>query len=369
MNKFSQLLRNFHFWGIVIVFLVCTILHYPKQLPFFGELEINSFLGLERHAIERILFLIPIIYATFTFGRNGGIISLVVACGLMLPRVFFLSPYPKDSLFETCTALAMGGFISWWFESRRREIGRREQAVLKLEAARRQLQSYVERIKEDEKRLRKYADEISQAHEEERKRIARELHDDTIQTMVAISRRLDTFISENPSIAAKILNPLEALQKDINESLIRMRRFVQDLRPPTLEYLGLLPALRELATQVYEQSGIKIDVKVVGADRHFSAEESLLIYRIIQEAVRNVWKHSEATKAEIDAGFHKDKLVISVRDNGNGFESKASSELLDSGRLGLMGMEERAHLLGGTVNVVSKRGKGTTVTLEIPNRK
>lgn len=365
MKKFLRVLSNSRFWYIVTLFLVCTAFHYPEQLPWLGRIEINSFLGLKRHAVERIFFLAPITFAVFSFGRNAGIISLVVACGVMLPRILLISPYPKDALFETCTVIVMGISISWWLESRRREIGQREQAVLKLEAARRQLQSYVERIKEDEKQLQKYASQISRAHEEERKRIARELHDDTIQTMVAVSRHLDTLATESSSLPSKFIESLERVRKDIDESLIRARRFIQDLRPPTLEYLGLVPALRELASQVHGESGIRIDLKVSGPGKHFTTEESLLIYRIIQEAIRNVWRHSGATFAEINMKFDNGQTTVTIIDNGNGFEFKHSAEFIESGKLGLMGMKERSHLLGGNMDIVSKPNHGTTVTLKI----
>jgi len=133
--------------------------------------------------------------------------------------------------------------------------------------------------------LRLYADQISKAHEEERERIARELHDDTIQTMVAVSRRLDSLAFEDSTALKEMPRSLARLRRDIDEALIRTRRFIQDLRPPTLEYLGLIPTLRELATQVQEQSGIEVNLRVEGLEHRFTSEEELLIYRIAQEAL------------------------------------------------------------------------------------
>jgi len=221
----------------------------------------------------------------------------------------------------------------------------------------------------DEKRLREnlrlYANQISKAHEEERKRIARELHGDTIQIMVAISRRLDNLISEHSNMPEEMLKPLERVQRDIDESLIRIRRFVQDLRPPTLEYFGLLPALKELARQVQDQSDIEVGLEVRGSEWRFSPEEELLIYRVVQEAMRNVWKHSEATKAEIRIEFGDERTTVTVSDNGKGFEIKGDSEFLEAGKLGLMGMRERAHLLGGSLKIISQPNAGTEVILTI----
>lgn len=217
--------------------------------------------------------------------------------------------------------------------------------------------------------LQLYTTQISKAHEEERKRIARELHDDTIQTMVAISRRLDDIVSRDSAISKEVRGSLEQLQEDIAQALVRTRRFIQDLRPPTLEYLGLIAALRELTTQVQDQSGIEVSLKVKGAERRFTSEEELLIYRIAQEALRNVWKHSQATKAELIMEFDERKTVVVIVDNGKGCLVGGSSEFLKAGKLGLMGMKERAHLLGGTLEVHSKPGEGTTVILEISSKR
>jgi len=219
----------------------------------------------------------------------------------------------------------------------------------------------------DERRLqenlRLYADQINNAYEEERKRIARELHDDTIQTFVAISRRLDNYISQNMKNKKESLKPLEMIHKNIDESLVRIRRFVQDLRPPTLEYLGLFPALRELANQIQDQSGIEINLKTKELRSNFTPEKELLIYRIVQEAIRNIWKHSDAVKADIIIKSDKKRTIVKISDNGIGFEIKKGSKFLEMGKLGLMGMKERAHLLGGMLDILSKPNKGTIITL------
>ncbi|MFC1937714.1 PAS domain S-box protein [Chloroflexota bacterium] len=216
--------------------------------------------------------------------------------------------------------------------------------------------------------LRLYADQISRAYEEERTRIARELHDDTIQTMVAVSRRLDSLADKKSGIPQKLWSVLEETRRDVDESLIRTRRFIQDLRPPTLEYLGLLPALRELVTQWQEQSNIEINLRTVGADQHFSPEKELLVYRIVQEALRNIWKHSEATKAEVVIEFGEETSTVTISDNGKGFNDEDSLGFLKTGKLGLAGMKEISQLLGGTLTIHSINNGGTRVILDISNK-
>jgi two-component system sensor histidine kinase DegS len=361
--KIFKLLCNPHFWYIMLIFLACSVLHYPEQLPFLGSMNITSFLGLERHAIERILFIIPIIYTAFIFGIKGGIVSLVIAFALMLPRVLFVSQYPRDALFEMCLSIAIGSFFCWWIDSRKKEVGKREQIIKKLEVSRKEQRKLQEN-------LMLYTDQISKAHEEERKRIARELHDDTIQTMFTISHRLDSFINKNKSLPKTSTQPLMQLQKEIDDSLLRIRRFIQYLRPPTLEYLGLIPAIRELVNRTKEESDIEIVLKTNEIlNSYLSNEQELLIYRIVQEALRNVIKHSKATNTLIKIKSDEHKIRVIIKDNGTGFDTKKSDKLLETGKLGLMGMKERAHLAGGTLKIDSKLNNGTTIHLVITLKK
>jgi PAS domain S-box-containing protein len=217
-----------------------------------------------------------------------------------------------------------------------------------------------------EENLRFYLQQVTRAQEDERKRIARELHDDTAQALVVLSRQLDSFISARQRPAQDIV-PLEKLREQIDMILEGVRRFSQDLRPSILDDLGLLPALEWLASDLTDHFGISIGVAVLGAERRFSSEVELLLFRIAQEALRNVWRHSGASRAWVIVEFDEDKTILTVRDNGKGFElPKRVSDLASTGKLGLAGMEERARLLGGSLRLQSELGKGTTATVEVP---
>jgi len=210
-----------------------------------------------------------------------------------------------------------------------------------------------------------YIQQITKAHEEERNRIARELHDDTIQELIAFSHRLDTLVSKGDTVSEGIRGSVEKLRRDIDGILQGMRRFTQDLRPPTLEYLGLLPALKELVSQARESFGLDANLKVNGMRQRLTKEEEILIYRIIQEAVRNVWKHAEATKVDVAIEFGDGKTSVMVSDNGKGFKQQEGLELAKTGKLGLIGMQERVRLLGGTLEIKSELGKGTRIIAEL----
>ena len=207
---------------------------------------------------------------------------------------------------------------------------------------------------------------MTKAQEEERKRISRELHDETIQSLVVLSRRLDVLASNSKGMTEEARLQMEELREQVNDVIQSVRRLSQDLRPAALDRLGLLPTLEWLATDAAKYSGISTGVKVIGTERRFPEEVELLLFRITQEALRNVWRHSQATKAEITVRFDESRTCIIIADNGKGFKlSKSMSELARDGKLGLAGMQERAQLLNGTVTVESEPGKGTRVIVDV----
>ena len=217
--------------------------------------------------------------------------------------------------------------------------------------------------------LRFYLKQATKSQEEERKRIARELHDETIQELVVLSRQVDDLAFSGLILSEQNISRHIGLRQQINNVIQGVRRLSQDLRPAALDRLGLLAALEWLTSNVAEYSGIPIDLNVSGQEHRLSEEAELLLFRITQEALRNVWRHSEATRASVMVAFDQGKTIIAISDNGKGFAFSGSvDDLFRDGKLGLAGMHERARLLGGTVKVQSEPGKGTEVTVEIPNK-
>jgi len=215
--------------------------------------------------------------------------------------------------------------------------------------------------------LRFYLGQITIAQEEERKRIARELHDETIQSLVVLARQLDDIASSSKGLSEYKRILLEMLREQVNSVMADVRRLSQDLRPSALDRLGLVPALEWLASDIQKRSGIDIKVETHGISRRFSPEVELVLFRIAQEALRNVWRHSQATGAEVTVEFGERKIRITVNDNGKGFDlPDATGDLVKQGRLGLAGMQERIQLVGGSLRIESKPGKGTTVVIEAP---
>ena len=221
--------------------------------------------------------------------------------------------------------------------------------------------------KNAEESLRNHLQEITRAQEEERRRIARELHDETAQDLVILLRQVDELmlVADNLSVENGAL--MEGLRQKTSDILDGVHRFSQDLRPSVLDDLGLLPALEWLAADLTGHFGIAVEMKVEGSVRRLPPEVELVVFRIAQEALRNVWKHSGTSKARVTLKFGDDKAVLTVEDEGKGFKlPKKMADLTVAGKLGLTGMQERAQLVGGKLSLKSAPGKGTTVILEFP---
>ncbi len=215
--------------------------------------------------------------------------------------------------------------------------------------------------------LRFYLQQATRAQEEERKRISHELHDDTVQALVVLSRQLDALSTSSNGIPETAKKRLEELWQQTDSILQGVRRLSQDLRPAAIDRLGLLPAVRWLAEEVTKYSGVATNVQILGKEHRLPEEVAIALFRIIQEALRNVWRHSSATSAKITVVFTDNKTKITVHDNGKGFTLAGKvGDLAKHGKLGLAGMQERVQLLGGTMQVQSEPGKGTTITVEAP---
>jgi PAS domain S-box-containing protein len=215
--------------------------------------------------------------------------------------------------------------------------------------------------------LRHYVQQITRIQEEERNRIARDLHDETAQALYALTRQLDNFIRSSTNLPGETTTFLKGLVEQIKTVSQEVRRFSQDLRPPLLDDLGLLSTIRWLTADMEHRTHIVIKLTVSGTERRLAPHVELAIFRIIQEALRNVEKHASATQIEVNVEYAAEKINISIIDNGKGF--KLAGEVIDlprEGRLGLMGMKERVDLLGGKIAIASEANQGTTVLIELP---
>ncbi len=213
-----------------------------------------------------------------------------------------------------------------------------------------------------------YVQLITRAQEDERMRISRELHDDVSPYLLLLTQHLDALMPSSRSRQAQALKKeLEALRVQAVEALEHLRRCAQDLRPRILDDLGLVAALEWIAEDMEKSYRIEANIELTGTERSLPAEAQLLLFRIAQEALSNTRRHSKASQAAVRLEFEDDSIKMSVCDNGQGFEVPARIEdLAGVGKLGIMGMSERARLLGGTLEIKSAPGEGTQVVARLP---
>ena len=215
--------------------------------------------------------------------------------------------------------------------------------------------------------LRFYVRQATRAQEEERKRISMELHDDTIQALIVLSRQLDSLTMVREGISDEVRNRLEALWQQTDNILQGLRRLSQDLRPAMIDRLGLIPSIEWLAENLKKYANIETSVEFIGKEHRLPEEVAVALFRVTQEALSNVRKHSRATEAEVIVEFEENLARVTVKDNGKGFDMPGKTgDLAKYGKLGLAGMQERAELVGGKLTVTSQPGKGTTLTVEAP---
>jgi two-component system sensor histidine kinase UhpB len=204
------------------------------------------------------------------------------------------------------------------------------------------------------------------AQEKERQRVARELHDGIGQTLTALGmgiRGLLDTMEKDPPRATRQARQLQELATD---GLDDLRHMVSGLHPPQLDDLGLVSALRSLGREVSELGDLSVNVVNEMHGRKLSPEVRVVLFRIVQEALTNVVRHAQASEVNVHLSCDGDQILLEIRDNGEGFDEKAVYQDARHPTLGLLGMAERAALIGGTCQVQSKPGEGTLVRVQAP---
>jgi signal transduction histidine kinase len=218
-------------------------------------------------------------------------------------------------------------------------------------------------IRAAQEALQNYIGSITQAQEEERRKLSRELHDATIQDLIALDHRIQLTLQQAQGEGR---HALEELRPAVSRSIQELRRLTGALRPMYLEDLGLVPALEMLARDAERDLGLTVSFHQEGQPRRLRAEVELAIFRIVQEALSNVGRHAAVGRAEVRLAFQEGSERVQIQDQGRGFEPPARmSELAARGHYGLLGMLERAQLVGAQLGLESKPGKGTLVTVDL----
>jgi signal transduction histidine kinase len=304
------------------------------------------------------------LWAAITFGWYGLIGQFFVKATPLFPsnvinQQAFMNLFGIPiQLFRATTAVAAAFFVIRFLRAFQVE---NERKIAELQAA---------RLEESQQRELLHGElfrRVVAAQESERQRIARDLHDETGQSLTAIGmglRGLSGKLGVRNKEALGTLHKLESLTAD---SLHELERLISDLRPSHLDDLGLSATLRWYASKIQEHSSINIRVDIVGEEPSLDDAMKITIFRIIQESLNNVIKHAQASHVNIYLCFENKNVCMNVRDNGIGFDlNQIKQRPTSRPSLGLAGMEERAALLDGTVKVQSRSDYGTEVEALIP---
>ncbi|MCP4543956.1 MAG: GAF domain-containing sensor histidine kinase, partial [Chloroflexi bacterium] len=204
---------------------------------------------------------------------------------------------------------------------------------------------------------------LVEVQESERRYVARELHDEAGQALTSLMVGL-RLLEREADCPETVVDRAVELKGMANEVLENLHRLAMDLRPASLDHLGLVAALRQYIESFGQQHSLTIEFEAVGLDeKHLPPTVEINLYRIVQEALTNVIRHSQASHVGVLLKRRLEQIVVIVEDNGIGFEPKT---VVQSGRLGLLGMHERAEMLDGSLTVESTVGTGTTIFVEVP---
>jgi signal transduction histidine kinase len=204
------------------------------------------------------------------------------------------------------------------------------------------------------------------AQEEERSRVARDLHDTVAQDLAALRLEIERVASHS---GAELRGELERLEGRARDMLDCVRRILLDLRLSVLEGMGFLPAMRWLLERIEREHGIRTQFVVDGDETmEPTYQRAVTLFRILQESLLNVVHHAAAENVFCTVNLEPDAIELTVEDDGRGFDVTERGPRLEGrpGGLGILGMEERAHLLGGTLAISSSEGEGTTIHVRVP---
>jgi signal transduction histidine kinase len=219
-----------------------------------------------------------------------------------------------------------------------------------------------EQVRSGHERLQALSQRLVEVQETERRYVARELHDDAGQVLASLMLGL-RLLERDAQCPETVLATVQQLKHRTESVLENLHRLAANLRPASLDHLGLVAALRQYQEMLQDQHGLQIELDAEFFEGRLPSDVETALYRIVQEALTNVIRHAQATQVEVLLEQRSDQLKLIVEDNGVGFDPAVA---MQSGRLGLFGMRERAEMLGGILTVQSAVGTGTTVLLEVP---
>jgi signal transduction histidine kinase len=220
-----------------------------------------------------------------------------------------------------------------------------------------------EQLQASHEQLRSLSAHLESVREEERKNVAREIHDELGQILTALKIDLSSLNEGSTEEQQLLLEKTKSMSELIDMAIETVKRISAELRPPVLDDLGIAVALEWQAEEFNKRTQIKCEFTSKPQDIVLEPDHSTAIFRIFQEALTNVARHSNASRVKAVLTKETDKIVLTIKDNGKGIEKK---QIADPKAFGIIGMRERARFLGGELRVNSAPGKGTSITVSIP---
>ncbi len=307
-----------------------------------------------------------VIIAAIAFGLYGGIGQLFAA-----PSSIFPSQIINEVTFQAWTGIPIQIFRSIL------AVVSAVSVIASLRAFEEETQRQIERLRDSQMHEHKQREQLHaemlrrtvQAQEAERQRIARELHDELGQMLTALGlglRAIANGLSANPT---KVREQSHALLKMVDVSFSDLQNLISGLHPPQLDDFGLMATLRWYAQQVQERYGLTVELIVQGEETPLPDDVRIVLYRIVQEGLTNVIRHAKTSRARVELRFNPQEICIRIEDSGCGFDVETTLQARNAPCWGLLGMIERARLLGGVCRIISQRGAGTLIEVCLPTGK
>ncbi len=354
----TRVARNPHFWVVVVLSAGLLLIYQAWPWPewrfnagvwrFFPWLSGLEALVLDvevKYHLFGVLFLIPIVYGSLTLSWAGGIFAWCLALIWVLPTLLSWWNAPViinlTLLLLPALLVAIVNGERRWRESERRYFAERE----------RERQAYIAKLVETQ--------------EAERRRIAQELHDETLQNLMVIANK-----SESLALSGTDESQVKGnlwIKQEVLQTMDDLRRLSMNLRPSILDNFGLVSGVRWLVNNSNDQNGCYLDISVIGAERKMSSLSEVTVFRVLQEAISNIQRHAQAKSGTVTLEFDEDSLLLEVKDDGIGFQPpERLGEYVSKSKLGIIGMEQRILSIGGEMDVDSSPGRGTKIWASIP---
>jgi two-component system sensor histidine kinase DegS len=350
--------KNPHFWVVVVLSAGLLFVYQAWPWPewrfaegvwrFFPWLSALEAIVIEvevKYHVFGVLFLIPILYGSLTLSWPGGIFAWCLALIWVLPAVLSWRNAPlMINLALLLLPVLLVAIVTGerrWRENEKKYFIEREQAR----------QAYIAKLVETQ--------------EAERRRIAQELHDETLQNLMVIANKSES-LALSGTDEVQVKGNLW-IKQEVLQTMDDLRRLSMNLRPSILDNFGLVSGVRWLVNNSNTQNGCHLDVAVSGDERKMSSLSEVTVFRVVQEAINNMQRHAHAKSGSVTLYFEADRLLLEVSDDGIGFQPPDRlSTYVSRSKLGLIGMEQRILSIGGEMHVEASPGLGTRIWASIP---